>query len=111
MAGSAHVVRRRAGGWLPRWFHRAVLARRWATFLMLGLGFFVFGACTLNLFFLFRANSSLVLEHGWMALMDGAALQFLELLCTGYTGMAAYLIFKTCEHRLVHWLSGHEGNE
>jgi uncharacterized membrane protein HdeD (DUF308 family) len=86
------------------WFHRLVLRRRWATFIVLGVSFLVFGAGPLNLFFVLRANVVLVVEHGWMALSDGAAMQFVELLATGYASMAAYLVFKACEHRLVHSL-------
>jgi hypothetical protein len=89
---------------LRRWLHRALFSRRWLTFIVLCLSFFVFGAGTLNLFFLLKANTALVLDHGWQALMDGAAMQFGELMLTGAVSMAAYLLFKACEHRLVHWL-------
>ena len=86
------------------WFHRFILSRRWATFIVMGLGFFVFGAATLNLVYVANANLALIAEHGWRALMDGAAQQLLELTLTAYASMAAYLVFKTCEYRLVHWL-------
>jgi hypothetical protein len=76
----------------------------WATYLCLGLSFFVFGTGTLNLFYLFRANSDFLWMHGWQALMDGGFAQLAELLVTGYFSMAAYIVFKACEHRLVHWL-------
>jgi len=89
---------------MRRWFQRAVLTRRWATFLALGLSFAVFGVGSLNLFYLLRANLTLVAENGWMALADGAARQFVELVVTGYASMAGYVVFKACEHRLVHWL-------
>jgi hypothetical protein len=82
-----------------------VFARRWLTFLVMGLGFLGFGAGTVNLFMLLRANADLVIEVGWQALMDGAAQQLLELLVTAYLSMAAYLVFKACEFRLVHWLA------
>ncbi|RZT98120.1 hypothetical protein [Rivibacter subsaxonicus] len=88
---------------LRRWLHRALFARRWLTFIVLCLSFFVFGAGTLNLFLLLKANTGLVLEHGWQALMDGAAMQFGELMLTGAVSMAAYVLFKSCEHSLVHW--------
>ena len=87
-----------------RWFHRAVLARRWATFVVLCLAFFVFGIGTLNLFMLLSANFNLLYEHGWQAVMDGGLRQLLELLATGLVSMAAYVIFKTCEYRLVQSL-------
>ena len=36
--------------------------------------------------------------------MDGALQQLVELLTTGYVSMAAYVVFKACEHALVHGL-------
>jgi len=89
---------------LRRWLHRVLFTRRWLSFIVLCLSFFVFGAGTLNLFLLLKANTGLVLEHGWQALMDGAAMQFGELMLTGLVSMAAYLLFKACEHSLVHWI-------
>jgi len=89
---------------IPRWFQRLVLSRTWLCFIVMGLAFFVFGVGSLNLFFLLRANTNLVFEHGWIALMDGAAEQLGELLVTGYLSMAAYVVFKACEYRLAHWL-------
>jgi hypothetical protein len=90
---------------LKRWFHRAVLSRRWLTFLVMGLAFFVFGAGTFNIFMLFKANADLIASHGWQALMDGAARQFIELVITGYLSMAAYILFKACEYRLARDLA------
>lgn len=89
---------------MKQWFHRLVLSRRWATFVVLGLSFFVFGASSLNLLFVAKANLDLIVEHGWQALADGGAQQLLEILGTGYLSMAAYVVFKTCEARLVRWL-------
>ena len=51
-----------------------------------------------------RPNSRLLSDHGWQAVMDGALWQFADLVITGYLGMAAYIVFKTCEHRLTNWL-------
>jgi hypothetical protein len=90
---------------IKRWFHRVVLSRRWLTFLVMGLAFVVFGAGTYNLVMLFKANIALVANYGWQALMDGAARQFVELVVTGYLSLAAYVVFKTCEHRLTRQLS------
>jgi hypothetical protein len=89
---------------LPRCFQRLVLGRVWLSFIVMGLSFFAFGVGSLNLFYLLRANTSLVVDHGWMALMDGGARQLAELLLTGYLSMAAYVVFKACEYRLAHWL-------
>lgn len=86
---------------LQRWFNEAVLSRRWATFILLGLAFFCFGAGTLNLFMLLRANAELIATHGWQAIMDGGLRQLVELLLTGYASVAAYVVLKVCEFALV----------
>ena len=87
---------------MKRWFRRIVLSRPWLTFVVMGLAFFVFGLGTYNIVMLFSANAALIANHGWQALMDGAALQLVELLASGYLSMAAYVVFKVCEHRLAH---------
>jgi len=89
---------------MKAWFHRVVLSRRWATFLVLGLSFLAFGAGSLNLFYVAKANLTLLLDNGWMAVMDGGGQQLLEVVLTAYLSMAAYVVFKACEYRLVHWL-------
>lgn len=89
---------------MKRWFHRIVLSRPWLTFLVMGLAFFAFGAGTYNIVMLFSANTALIANYGWQALMDGAALQLVELLVSGYFSMAAYVVFKVCEYRLAHGL-------
>jgi hypothetical protein len=81
-----------------------VFKRRWLTFIVMTLAFLAFGAGTYNLFFLLKANTELVAEHGLQALGDGAAQQLLELIATAFVSMAAYVLFKACEHALVHWL-------
>lgn len=86
-------------------FRRTVLARPWLAFAVLCVAFALFGASTVNLFMLLRLNLALVAEHGRMALMDGAAEQLLELLLSLMCGMAAYVIFKSCEHCLVQRLN------
>lgn len=85
-------------------FQRWVLSRLWLTFVVLGLSFLAFGAGTLNLGLLFMANTRLIGEYGWQSIKDGALRQLLELALTGYFSIAAYVVFKTCEHRLSHWL-------
>jgi hypothetical protein len=86
------------------WLDRVVFARAWLTFVVLVLSFMLFGAGTFNLFLLLKANVDLIAEHGMQALADGAAWQFVELLVTAVSSMAAYVLFKACEHRLVHRL-------
>jgi hypothetical protein len=66
----------------------------------------IFGASTVNLGQLLMSNARVLNEYGWQAAMDGALRQLAELVSTGYLGMAAYVVFKTCEHRLSDWL-GH----
>lgn len=90
---------------LKRWFHRTVLSRRWLTFIVMGFAFLGFGAGTVNLLMLFSANATFIASYGWEALMEGGARQFVELVVSGYLSMAAYVLFKTCEHRLVDDLS------
>ena len=80
-----------------------------ATFLVMGLAFVGFGLTSLNLLYLIRANVELVLQHGAMALLDGALQQLLELLGLGFSGLAMYLIFKVCEHILVEKLLNEHG--
>jgi hypothetical protein len=86
------------------WLERVVFARAWLTFVLLVATFLVFGAGTYNLFLLLKANVELIGEHGMQALADGAAQQFVELMVTAALSMAAYVLFKACEHRLVHRL-------
>ena len=85
-------------------FQRLVLSRLWLTFVVLGLSFLAFGAGTLNLGLLLMANVRLLREYGWQALGDGALRQLFELGLTGYLSIAAYVVLKTCEHRLSDWL-------
>lgn len=75
-----------------------------ATFLVMGLAFVGFGLTSLNLLYLIRANVELVLQHGAMALLDGALRQFFELIASGFLGLAMCLVFKVCEHILVEKL-------
>jgi len=89
---------------MRRLFQRWVLSRLWLTFIVLCLSFFAFGIGTLNLIYLFQANARFIAEQGWQAVMDGALLQLVELVVTGALSMGAYVVFKTCEHRLSHWL-------
>ena len=85
-------------------FQRGVLAHPWATFAVMGVSFMAFGSGTVNLFYILNANTHLLFEHGWVAVMDGGVWQLLEILLTGYTSLIAYVIFKACEYRLAHWL-------
>jgi hypothetical protein len=46
-------------------------------------------------------HGALLTSYGWQAVMDGGLRQLLEIVITGYLSMAAYVIFKVCEHVLV----------
>ena len=96
---------------LVRAFQRVVLARRWLCFVVLCLSFLLFGVGTLNLINMFRLNIGLIAENGSMALADGAAQQLVELVLTLLLSMFAYVIFKACEHALVHDLTHFEKPE
>ncbi|MBV8502780.1 MAG: hypothetical protein JO006_13805 [Paucibacter sp.] len=87
------------------WFHRVVLSRLWLTYLVMGLSFLLFGCGTLNLIHVLQANLDLISNYGWQALMEGAFRQLMELLLSGYASLLAYIVFKACEYRLVHWLA------
>jgi hypothetical protein len=86
-------------------FQRLVLRRVWTSFVVMGLAFLGFGINALNIATLLKANLDLVLGYGWQALEDGAAMQLFELLTSAYLSMACYVVFKACEHRLVHGLT------
>jgi hypothetical protein len=89
---------------MQSWLERTVFGFVWRTFALLVLSFLVFGAGTYNLFLLLKANLELIARHGLQALADGAASQFAELLLSAVFGMAAYVLFKACEHQLVQRL-------
>ena len=67
----------------------------------MGLAFAAFGGGTINLIMVLKANIDLLTSYGWQAVMDGGLRQLLEIVITGYLSMAAYVIFKVCEHVLV----------
>jgi hypothetical protein len=90
------------------WFRRQVLGRRWLCFVVLVFAFLGFGAGTLNLFFALRANVALLADHGWQAVMDGGGQQAIEIVLSGVASMACYIVFKSCEYRLVQLLAGKE---
>ena len=79
---------------------------RWLTFLLMGLFFLLFGAMTVNIFVLLKANIDLFLDYGTMVIADGALLQLAELIGYGYLSMLFYVLFKACEHILVAHLTG-----
>jgi hypothetical protein len=89
------------GQTMSGWFRRHVLAHRGRCFVVLVVAFLGFGVGTVNLFMLLAANLRLIAEHGWIALADGALRQLLGLALTAVLSLAAYVVFKACEYRLV----------
>jgi hypothetical protein len=85
-----------------------VAERPWLAFVLMGAFFFLFGVVSLNLVYLFKANIELILDHGWMALGDGAAVQFVELVGYGYLSALLFTGFKVCEKLLVERLTQQE---
>jgi hypothetical protein len=79
-----------------------LLTRHWLlTLLVMGLAALVMGVCSLNLFYLLRANLSLIDEYGLRALMDGALEQLVELSLYGVASLLSYVVFKACEKVMV----------
>ncbi len=65
---------------------------------------------TLNLFQQGMANLDLIGRHGWLALREGAALQFLGIVGAGFLALVFYFGFKLCEGeisaRYRRWAKG-----
>ena len=87
------------------WYRRVVLARPGPSFAVMTAAFLAFGLGTLNLVELLRANLALLAEHGWLAAMEGGALQLLQLVGSAVAAMLAWVLFKSCEQALVGWLN------
>lgn len=85
--------------------------RPWATFVLTGAFFILFGVTSYNLFVIFRANLNLFLEYGWMVVKEGALTQLLQLLFYAYLSVAFYALFKACEHALVAHLTHKKDHE
>lgn len=71
----------------------------------MGLAFVAFGVGTLDLFMLRKANGELLARSGWQAVKDGGVAQLVRLIATGDLSLAAYVVFKACEHALVQHLT------
>ena len=80
-------------------------------FLLMSFSFIFFGLFPLDLLRVFSANADYISGNGISGLMDGGLQQLLEL-CLGAIGaMFCYLVFKICEHILVHKHAYAEKNE
>jgi hypothetical protein len=56
---------------------------------------------SVEIFRLLRANLAFIAAHGALALMEGAAVQLVQLAAWGYASLVAYVLFKACERILV----------
>jgi len=88
-----------------RLFRRLVLTRPWLTFVVMCSSFGLFGAGTLNIFNMFSTNWDMITQSGLMALATGSLSQLMELLGTLFLSMFFYVIFKACEHQLIHHIT------
>ena len=76
-----------------------------STLCLMTISFLTFGYLTFNLFFIFQANVSVIKEHGFMVLKEGAALQFFQIIFTAFMSVIFYTCWKLCERLLVDWLT------
>jgi hypothetical protein len=79
------------------WLHR----HRVSCFVLMTVSFIAFGALSLDLVRLVRANANLLWEHGLQGVMDGGLQQLAELWFSAFGAVGCYLVFKLCEHILV----------
>lgn len=66
--------------------------------------FMLFGYFSINLFLVFTANLDLVKQYGMDALIDGAALQFVQIAASALASVGFYTGVKLCERVLVEWM-------
>ena len=86
---------------------KLLLTKHWTlTFIIMLFSSFILGICSYNLFYLFKENINLVINYGYMALMDGALKEIAMLCLNGIISLSAYVIFKACEKQLVDSLLG-----
>lgn len=71
------------------------------TFAMMGVFGGLFALVTADLAMAVHANLGFVLEHGAWGLMQGGALQAMQLAATGYLSLALYVLFKGCLYGLL----------
>ena len=83
-----------------------LLAFHWlVTLALMGVFAAVATYGSVEIFQMLRANAAFISAHGLVALMEGAALQLVELIAWGYASLVAYVLFKACERILVDHLS------
>lgn len=69
--------------------------------LIAGLFTIIFAYATLNLFHMSMANLSFLREYRWVAVQEGALLQFAQIFVLAGIAMLSYIGFKICETELV----------
>ena len=84
-------------------------AHHLACLTLMTLAFLVSGALSVDLVRLLHANLGFLAEHGWLAVRDEGLWQLLGLLLRALLATLGYLLFKLCEHALVHRLSTRRG--
>ena len=77
------------------------------TFLMMGVFGGLFALVSANLVFHVRANLDFLHETGWWGLMEGGALQIIELAALSYLSLALYVLFKGCLYGLLDRFQKH----
>jgi hypothetical protein len=86
--------------------HLWLIRHRISCVVLMTVSFILFGALSLDLVRLVKANWLLVWEHGLQGVMDGGLQQMAELWLSAFGAIGSYLIFKLCEHVLVLGLAG-----
>lgn len=86
-------------------FYAWLLAHRIACFMLMTVAFLCFGLLSLDLVRIVSANAGFLWSHGWDGLLDGGLRQLVELVLSAFGAIAAWLLFKLCEHALVQRLA------
>ncbi|MGH1487742.1 MAG: hypothetical protein ACRBCI_16140 [Cellvibrionaceae bacterium] len=74
-----------------------------STLCIMAISFLGFGYFSLNLFFLFQANISVIKEFGLLVLQEGAAIQLLTIIFNTFMSVIFYSSWKVCERLVVDW--------
>lgn len=69
----------------------------WAVFIAASIFATAFAYASYNLFHLSMANINFIKSYGWLAIMNGAVLQLLEIALYGGISLFCFLGFKICE--------------
>lgn len=62
----------------------------------------LFAWTTVNLYQMASSNFRLITDYGFMGLVDGGLLQFLEICWHALVSLLMFLLFKGCETEIVH---------